>query len=149
MPGIFSRLNFNYILLGVYIMTNFIFDAINNTSTTKLYYMPYAQAHWDVTAWYDGTETWGMTSYSSRIFTAGKEGGRVYRISTEHAQAAINYSRTTSRQVTAAMQELSLSGGEIAALKRFFTRGGKVAVTGCDSWLNAETGEVIWEGVRV
>lgn len=131
-----------------YTEKNFAYDAIHNTTTHKLHYMPYAQAHWDVTTWHDGKETWGMTSYASRIFTASKEGGNVYRVSVQGARAAINYSRTTSRQVTAAMQELGLCGGEIAALKRFFIRGGKVACSGSDSWWDAETGAVIWEGVR-
>lgn len=129
-------------------MTNtekdFAYDAIHNTTARKLRYMPYAQAHWDVTTWHDGTETWGMISYSSRIFTASKEGGRVYRVSVQGARAAINYSRTTSRQVTAAMQELGLSGSEIAALKRFFTRGGKDAMLlDGGAWADVETGKVI------
>ena len=129
-------------------MINYVFDAMNNTTSHKLRYMPYAQAHWDITKWEDTTETWGMTSYTSRIFTASVQCGTVYGISVKHAQAAINYSRTTSRQVTAAMQELGLSGSEIAALKRFFIRGGRVATDGCDKWVDAETGAVIWEGVR-
>lgn len=111
----------------------------------RLHYMPYAQAGW-LREKEDNYFT--MLSYSSRIFTAQVTAFGVEEISTRNADAAINYSRTTSRQVTAAMQELGLCGGEIAALKRFFIRGGKVACSGSDSWWDAETGAVIWEGVR-
>lgn len=111
---------------------------------SRLRYMPYAQAGW----LRDGYERFTMVSYSSRIFTAQVTAFGVEEISVRNADAAINYSRTTSRQVTAAMQELGLCGGEIAALKRFFIRGGKVAYSGADSWRDAETGAVIWEGVR-
>ena len=112
----------------------------------RLHYMPYAQAGWRV--FWDIHKTMEMFSYSSRIFTAKFDETGVAEIHTMEADAAINYSRTTSRQVTAAMQELGLCGGEIAALKRFFIRGGKVACSGSDSWWDAETGAVIWEGVR-
>lgn len=116
--------------------------------TRRLRYMPYAQAGWDDYALV-GERISAMYSYSSRIFKACyTKDGTLYAIDTRDAHAAINYSRTTSRQVSAAMQELGISGSEIVALKRFFTRGGKVACVGDDSWFNAETGEVIWEGVR-
>lgn len=111
---------------------------------SRLRYMPYAQAGWRRE--YDNYFT--MVSYSSRIFTAQVTAFGVEEVNVSNADAAINYSRTTSRQVTAAMQELGLCGGEIAALKRFFIRGGKCACVGDDSWLDAETGAVIWEGVR-
>ena len=111
---------------------------------SRLRYMPYAQAGWRR----DGYERFTMVSYSSRIFTAQVTAFGVEEISVRNADAAINYSRTTSRQVTAAMQELGLCGSEIVALKRFFIRGGKVATDGCDKWVDAETGAVIWEGVR-
>lgn len=129
-----------------YTEKDFVYDAIHNTTAHKLRYMPYAQANWDVTTWHDGTETWGMTSYTSRIFTASKEGGRVYRVSVQGARAAINYSRTTSRQVTAAMRELGLSDNEIAALKKFFVNGGEIAIAAHDSmhWVNGDTMEVIY-----
>ena len=111
---------------------------------SRLHYMPYAQAGWRR----EDDNYFTMVSYSSRIFTAQVTAFGVEEINVNNADAAINYSRTTSRQVTAAMQELGLSGGEIAALKRFFIRGGKVACSGSDSWWDAETGAVIWEGVR-
>lgn len=112
--------------------------------SSRLYYMPYAQAGW----LREKDNYLTMLSYSSRIFTAHITAYGVDEISTRNAQAAINYSRTTSRQVSAAMQELGLGGGEIVALKRFFARGGKVAMTSGNTWVNAETGKVIFEGVR-
>lgn len=112
--------------------------------TSRLHYMPYAQAGWRR----EDDNYFTMVSYSSRIFTAQVTAFGVEEINVNNADAAINYSRTTSRQVTAAMQELGLCGGEIAALKRFFIRGGKVACVGDNSWWDAETGKVIWEGVR-
>lgn len=115
--------------------------------TRRLHYMPYAQAGWDD---YTLAREYvsAMYSYSSRILKACYEDSKsgkpvLYAIDTRDAQAAINYSRTTSRQVSAAMQELGLSGSEIVALKRFFTRGGKVAIVNGSTWVNAETGEVI------
>lgn len=131
--------------------------------TSRLRYMPYAQAGWKWHTRYadfghDGKplneaielNCYAMYSYSSKIFTAeaSSASAGIEAITTFGADAAINYSRTTSRQVTAAMQELGLSGSEIAALKRFFIRGGKVACAGDNNWLDAETGAVIWEGVR-
>lgn len=130
-----------------YTEKNFAYDAIHNTTTRKLRYMPYAQAHWDVTAWCDGTETWGMTSYASRIFTASKDGSNVYRVSVQGARAAINYSRTTSRQVTMAMRELGLTDSTIARLKKWFTsdRNHVTAVyAGRGQWTDDTTGEVIF-----
>lgn len=107
--------------------------------SARLLYMPYAQAGW----LREKDNYFTMLSYSSRIFTAQVTAFGVEEISTRNADAAINYSRTTSRQVTAAMQELGLSGSEIAALKRFFIRGGKVAMVSGSAWVDAETGEVI------
>lgn len=101
---------------------NFAYDAIHNTTARKLRYMPYAQAHWDITEWHDGTSTWTLTSYSSRILTVQLDSHRyVNSISTRSAQAAINYSRTTSRQVTMALRELGLSDHMIAAVKKILT----------------------------
>lgn len=108
----------------------------------RLHYMPYAQAGWR--DFWDIHKTVEMFSYSSRIFTAKFDETGVVEIHTMEADAAINYSRTTSRQVTAAMQELGLSGSEIVALKRFFTRGGKDAMLlDGGKWADVETGKVI------
>lgn len=105
----------------------------------RLRYMPYAQAGWRR----ENDNYFTMVSYSSRIFTAQVTAFGVEEISTRSADAAMDCSRATSRQVTMAMQELGLSGSEIVALKRFFTRGGKVAMISGNAWVNAETGEVI------
>lgn len=117
----------------------------------RLHYMPYAQAGWREERGSGCAANYvrlTMFSYSSAIFHVWYKDGALFTLDTQCVDAAINYSRTTSRQVTAAMQELGLCGGEIAALKRFFIRGGKCACVGGDSWLDAETGAVIWEGVR-
>ena len=107
----------------------------------KLRYMPYAQAGW----MREDDDRFTMYSYSSRIFTAQVSACGVEEISVRNADAAINYSRTTSRQVTAAMRELGLNGNEIAALKKFFTNGGEIAIATHDGkhWVNADNCEVI------
>jgi len=109
--------------------------------TRRLYYMPYAQAGWRSRE--DGVQT--MYSYSSRVFEVYVSCYGIEYISVRQADATINYSRTTSRQVTAAMQELGLNGDEIKTLKHYFASGGKIAVASADGeqWLNGETGEVI------
>lgn len=110
----------------------------------RLHYMPYAQAGWRVFG--DIHKTMEMFSYSSRIFTAKFDETGVAEIHTMEADAAINYSRTTSRQVTAAMRELGLNGNEIAALKKFFANGGEIAIVTHDGkqWVNGDnTSEVI------
>lgn len=110
----------------------------------RLHYMPYAQSGWRVFG--DIHKTMEMFSYSSRIFTAQFDETGIAEIHTVNADAAINYSRTTSRQVTAAMRELGLSGNEIAALKKFFANGGKIAIATHDGkqWVNGDnSSEVI------
>ena len=108
----------------------------------KLRYMPYAQAGWRD---YQSGNLHAMFSYSSRIFDACTSSFGLEYISVRSAYASINYSRTTSRQVTAAMQELGLNGNEIAALKKFFTNGGEIAIVTHDGkhWVNGDTCEVI------
>ena len=108
----------------------------------KLRYMPYAQAGWrDL----QSGNLHKMLSYSSLIFSAYTSSFGLEYISVRGAHAAINYSRTTSKQVTAAMQELGLNGNEIAALKKFFTNGGEIAIATHDGkhWVNGDTCEVI------
>lgn len=110
--------------------------------TSRLNLMPYAQAGWRR----EDDNHFTMLSYSSRIFTAQITASGVDEISTRNADAAINYSRTTSRQVTAAMRELGLNGNEIAALKKFFINGGEIAIVTHDGkqWVNGDnTSEVI------
>lgn len=108
----------------------------------RLHYMPYAQAGWRDLC---GGNLHAMFSYSSRIFDAYTSAWGLEYISVRQATAAINYSRTTSKQVTVAMRELGLSDNEIAALKKFFVNGGEIAIATHDSmhWVNGDTMEVI------
>ena len=108
----------------------------------KLRYMPYAQAGW----LQEKDDCFSMFSYSSRIFTAQITACGVEEISVRDADAAINYSRTTSRQVSAAMQEIGLSNDVIARLKKWFASDSKhvtAAYIGRGQWVDACTGEVI------
>lgn len=110
---------------------------------SRLRYMPYAQAGW-IREKEDNYFT--MVSYSSRIFTAHITVSGVEEISTHNADAAINYSRTTSRQVTMAMREIGLTDSTIARLKKWFTSDSKhvTAVNlGRGEWVDGCTGEVI------
>ena len=108
----------------------------------KLRYMPYAQAGW----LREDDDRFSMYSYSSRIFTAQVSACGVEEISVRNADAAINYSRTTSRQVSAAMQEIGLANDVIARLKKWFTSDPKHVTAVCigrGEWIEASTGEVI------
>lgn len=112
--------------------------------TQRLRYMPYAQAGWRI--YWDYHKEMEMISYSSRIFTAKFDESGVAEIHTMNADAAINYSRTTSKQVTAAMRELGLPDREIAMLKKWFTSDSKhvtAVYIGRGKWVNGATGEVI------
>lgn len=114
------------------------------TVDSRLRYAPYSQA-----GWRDRLDDFGglareMYSYSSLIFTAHYDGTTLCEISTHGAAAAIDYSRTTSAQVTKAMRELGLTDRVIAALKRFFADGGGTAVSLVrGDWVDASTGEII------
>ena len=108
----------------------------------KLRYMPYAQAGWIQ----EKGNCFTMYSYSSRIFTAKFDDTGIAEISTRDADAAINYSRTTSRQVSAAMQEIGLVNDVIARLKKWFTSDPKhvtAVYIGRGDWVDGCTGEVI------
>ena len=108
----------------------------------KLRYMPYAQAGW----LQEKGNCFTMYSYSSRIFTVKFDDTGVSEISTRNADAAINYSRTTSRQVSAAMQEIGLASDVIARLKKWFTNNPKhvtAVYIGCGKWVDACTGDEI------
>ena len=108
----------------------------------KLRYMPYAQAGW----LQEKDDCFSMFSYSSRIFTAQISACGVEEISVQNADAAMNYSRTTSRQVSAAMQEIGLANDVIARLKKWFTSDSKhvtAAYIGRGQWVDACTGDVI------
>ena len=108
----------------------------------KLRYMPYAQAGW----LREDDDRFAMYSYSSRIFTAQITARGIEEISVRNADAAINYSRTTSRQVSAAMQEIGLTDATIARLKKWFTSDSKhvtAVYIGRGQWVDACTGEAI------
>ena len=109
---------------------------------SRLRYMPYAQAGW----MREDDDRFTMYSYSSRIFTAQITACGVEEISVRDADAAINYSRTTSRQVSAAMREIGLANDVIARLKKWFTSDPKhvtAVYIGRGEWIEASTGEVI------
>ena len=112
------------------------------TVDAKLRYMPYAQAGW----MREDDDRFTMYSYSSRIFTAQITSCGVEEISVRNADAAINYSRTTSRQVSAAMQEIGLASDVIAKLKKWLTSDPKhvtAVYIGRGEWIEASTGEAI------
>lgn len=109
---------------------------------SRLRYMPYAQAGWRC----ENDNYFTMVSYSSRIFTAQITASGVEEISTRNADAAINYSRTTSRQVTMAMRELGLTDSTIARLKKWFTSDSEhvtAVYIGRGEWMDGCTGEAI------
>ena len=112
------------------------------TVDAKLRYMPYAQAGW----MREDDDRFTMYSYSSRIFTAQITSCGVEEISVRNADAAINYSRTTSSQVSAAMKEIGLAIDVISRLKKWFTSDPKhvtAVYIGRGQWVDACTGEVI------
>ena len=117
-------------------------NAVKMTVSSRLRYMPYAQAGW----LREDDNRFAMYSYSSRIFTAQITAFGVEEISVRDADAAINYSRTTSRQVSAAMQEIGLANDVIARLKKWFTSDSKhvtAVYIGRGQWVDSCTGEVI------
>ena len=136
------------ILGGIYEKT------VKMTVDRRLRYMPYAQAGRTDTVQKDGTTASELYSYSSLILTVSRrmiDGQQVVAgIHTYGAKAASNCSRTTSRQVTAALRELNLSDGEVYSVKRYLDRGGRFAFSfpridgdGPAQWCDVETGEVI------
>ena len=90
----------------------------------KLRYMPYAQAGWIDRPMQNGATASDFYSYSSLIFTVYRAADGMC-ISTENAKAASNCSRTTSRQVTAALRELGLEPAEVQIVKHQLDAGGK------------------------
>ena len=136
------------ILGGIYEKT------VKMTVDRRLLYMPYAQAGWIDTQQKDGTTASELYSYSSLIFTVSRRmiDGRqvVAGIHTYGAKAASNCSRTTSRQVTAALRELNLSDSEVHSIKHYLDRGGRFAFSfpridgnGYPQWCDVETGDVL------
>ena len=121
-------------------------NTVKMTVSRRLRYMPYAQAGWIDTVQQDGTTASDFYSYSSKIFTACVSALGVDEISIRNADAAMNYSRTTSRQVSAAMQEIGLTDATITRLKKWFTSDPKHVTAvhiGRGEWVDGCTGEVI------
>ena len=112
----------------------------------KLRYMPYAQAVWRERKLGARESALEMYSYSSLIFTANFDCGVLCDISIRDADAYMNFSRTTSAQVTKAMREIGLTDSTIARLKKWFTGDSKhvtAVYTGRGKWVDADNGEVI------
>ena len=119
---------------------------VRMTVDRRLRYAPYSQAGWRERKLGARESALEMYSYSSLIFTAKFDDTGVAEISTRDADAAINYSRTTSRQVSAAMREIGLADNVIARLKKWFTSDPKhvtAVYIGRGDWMDAATGEVI------
>lgn len=109
---------------------------------SRLRYIPYAQAGWRR----ENDNYFTMVSHSSRIFTAQVTAFGVEEISTRSADAAMDYSRTTSRQVTMAMRELGLTDSTIARLKKWFASDSEhvtAVYIGRGEWVDGCAGEVI------
>ena len=121
-------------------------NTVKMTVDRRLRYMPYAQAGWRERKLGARESALEMYSYSSLIFTASFDCGALCDISTRNADAAINYSRTTSRQVSAAMREIGLTDATISRLKKWFSSDPKhvtAVYIGRGEWIEASTGEVI------
>ena len=119
---------------------------VKMTVSRRLRYMPYAQAGWRERKLGARESALEMYSYSSLIFTASFDCGVLCDISTRDADAAMDYSRTTSRQVSAAMREIGLTDATIARLKKWFASDPKhvtAVYIGRGEWIEASTGEVI------
>ena len=99
-------------------------NTVKMTVSRRLRYMPYAQAGWIDRQMQNGATASDFYSYSSLIFTVYRAAAGMC-ISTENAKAASNYSRTTSRQVTAALRELGLEPAEVQIVKHQLDAGGK------------------------
>ena len=128
------------ILGGVYEKT------VKMTVDRRLRYMPYAQAGWRDRKLGARESALEMYSYSSLIFTASFDCGVLCDISTHDADAAMDCSRTTSRQVTSAMREIGLTDATIARLKKWFASDPKhvtAVYIGRGEWIEASTGEMI------
>ena len=103
-------------------------NTVKMTVDRRLRYAPYAQAGWrDGMGCECDRETGEFIrdltfhrfySYSSLIFTAVCDmSGAVQEIHTGGADAALNFSRTTSAQTTKALQELGIVGGAARRVK--------------------------------
>lgn len=125
------------VISGVYEKT------VKMTVDRRLRYAPYAQAGWRDRKTVGGNAAAVLYSYSSKIATVWLDAhGTAYRVDTTGGTAALNCSRTTSRQFTLAMRECGLSDSVILALKPALA-GGDEAVLVCGKWILHSTGEVV------
>lgn len=116
---------------------------VKMTVDRRLRYAPYAQAGWRDSKTVSGNHAAVLYSYSSKIATVWLDAyGTAYRVDTSGGDAALNCSRTTSRQFTLAMRECGLSDNVIRALKPALAGGDMVALK-CGKWILRSTGEVV------
>ena len=116
---------------------------VKMTVDRRLRYAPYSQAGWCNRETVSGNAAAVLYSYSSKIATVWLDAhGTAYRVDTTGGTAALNCSRTTSRQFTLAMRECGLSDSVILALKPALA-GGDEAVLVCGKWILHSTGEVV------
>lgn len=109
----------------------------------RLRYAPCGQAGWRDHKAPRGNAAAVLYSYSSKIATVWLDAyGTAYRVDTRECDAALNCSRTTSRQFTLAMRECGLSDSVTRALKSALS-GGDMAVLVCGKWILHSTGEVV------
>lgn len=91
----------------------------------KLRYMPYAQAGW-IDCVNNTVEEHIFFSYSSEIFRlqrhrdSASEAWGGWIINRRFAKASMQFSRTTSRQVTCALREYGFTDNTIADIKKHF-----------------------------
>lgn len=140
------------VLGGVYEKT------VKMTVDRRLAYMPYAQAGWrEGTPKEFPTNTFfrhTLYSHSSKILRVSvninNTTGKVVQImvDTHNATAAVNCSRTTSRQVTYALRELGLTNDAITALKNYMdsTPHGVVVRRCGRDWVDDAAGKVVYAG---
>ena len=118
-------------------------NTVKMTVDRRLRYAPYAQAGWRDRKTVSGNTAAVLYSYSSKIATVWLDAcGTAYRVDTTGGDAALNCSRSTSRQFTLAMRECGLSDEVIRALKPALAGGDEVVLV-CGKWILHSTGEVV------
>lgn len=118
-------------------------NTVKMTVSRRLRYAPYAQAGWRDRKTVSGNTAAVLYSYSSKIATVWIDAhGTAYRVDTSGGDAALDCSRTTSKQFTLAMRECGLSDSVITAIKPALAGGDMVALV-CGKWILYSTGEVI------
>ena len=125
------------ILSGIYENT------VKMTVDSRLRYAPYAQAGWRYRKTLSGSTEAVLYSYSSKIATVLIDAhGTTRRVDTSGGDAALDCSRTTSKQFTLAMRECGLSDSVIQAIKPALAGGDMVELV-YGKWILYSTGEVL------